>query len=100
METIRMDAVARVMAGEDISSVMASYRMARTTWYKWIARMEVKASRSTEQFISRVRGGQWFGFGSCLLLAKDARGHIAEGFMGALFVVGCHPFVDDLADFN
>ncbi len=35
-----MDAVARVRAGEDISSVMASYRMARTTWYKWMARME------------------------------------------------------------
>ena len=40
METIRMDAVARVRADEDISSVMASYRMARTTWYKWMARME------------------------------------------------------------
>ena len=31
METICMDAVARVKAAEDISSVMASYRMARTT---------------------------------------------------------------------
>lgn len=29
METIRMDAVARVKVGGDISSVMASYRMAR-----------------------------------------------------------------------
>jgi len=34
LETIRMDAVARVNAGEDISSVMAGYRMARTTCYK------------------------------------------------------------------
>jgi transposase len=40
METIRMDAVARMKAGEDISSVMASYRMASTTYYKWMARTE------------------------------------------------------------
>ena len=47
----------------------------------------------------RVRGGHWFGFGVCLLLAEDARRNVAEGFMGALLVVGCHPFVDALADF-
>ncbi len=39
METIRMDAAARLKAGEDISIVMASYRMARTTYYERMARM-------------------------------------------------------------
>jgi transposase len=39
MEVIRRDAVERVRAGEDVSAVMAGYRMARTTFYKWTARM-------------------------------------------------------------
>ncbi len=35
-----MDAVYRFEDGEDISSVMALYRMARTTYYKWMALMK------------------------------------------------------------
>src|SRR6478609_2235294 len=40
MEVIRRDAVERVRAGENVSTVMASCRMARTTFYEWMARME------------------------------------------------------------
>ncbi|RYD26987.1 MAG: IS630 family transposase [Verrucomicrobiaceae bacterium] len=40
MAVIRRDAVERVRAGENVSTVMAGYRMARTTFYKWTARME------------------------------------------------------------
>jgi transposase len=39
METMRMDAVARVRAGEKVAAVMRSYRLSRTTYYKWTRRM-------------------------------------------------------------
>jgi hypothetical protein len=35
-----------------------------------------------------------------VLLAEDARRHVAEGLIGAFFVVGGHPFVDDLTGFT
>lgn len=39
MEVIRRDAVERVRSGEEVTAVMASYGMERTTYYKWTRRM-------------------------------------------------------------
>jgi transposase len=38
-EAIRIMAVERILEGEDVTSVMASYGMCRTTAYKWLAKV-------------------------------------------------------------
>jgi len=38
-ETIRMMAVERMLEGEDVTMVMASYGLCRTTGYKWLAKV-------------------------------------------------------------
>lgn len=38
-ETIRMMAVERILEGEDVTAVMASYGLCRTTGYKWLAKV-------------------------------------------------------------
>ncbi len=38
-ETIRMMAVERMLDGEDVTTVMASYGLCRTTAYKWLAKV-------------------------------------------------------------
>ncbi|HKI74362.1 MAG TPA: hypothetical protein VJ998_06960, partial [Pseudomonadales bacterium] len=37
-EAIRLMAVERILEGEDVASVMASYGFCRTTAYKWLAK--------------------------------------------------------------
>ena len=38
-EAIRLMAVERILEGEDVASVMASYGLCRTTAYKWLAKV-------------------------------------------------------------
>jgi len=57
MEMIRLDAVARVREGEEVSSVMASYRMSRTTFYKWMARIAGGDGTVRSLRARKARGG-------------------------------------------
>ncbi|MCB1865804.1 MAG: helix-turn-helix domain-containing protein [Chromatiales bacterium] len=38
-EAIRLMAVERIVEGEDVTSVMASYGLCRTTAYRWLAKI-------------------------------------------------------------
>jgi len=40
LDSIRADAMARIVAGEKVSAVMNSYGLCRTTAYKWMRKMQ------------------------------------------------------------
>jgi len=45
-ETMRLMAVERILEGEDVAAVMASYSFYRTTAYKWLAKARGRGKRA------------------------------------------------------
>jgi len=45
-EAIRLMPVERLLEGEDVASVMASYGLCRTTAYKWLAKVRGRGKRA------------------------------------------------------
>ena len=56
-EAIRMMAVERILEGEDVTSVMESYGLCRTTGYKWLAKVRGHG-RGTRCLIARKGTGR------------------------------------------
>lgn len=56
-EAIRMMAMERILEGEDVAAVMASYGLCRTTGYKWLAKVRGRG-RGTRCLIARKGTGR------------------------------------------